>query len=80
MNSLPIMTGRTLGDRIANHRGSPVTTAHFAAQAEQLARALPEAEYCVNLAEDRYHFLLGWVAACLRAQVTLLPWHATPTL
>jgi acyl-coenzyme A synthetase/AMP-(fatty) acid ligase len=27
----------------------------------------------INLSENRYHFLLGWVAACLRNQVTLLP-------
>ena len=31
------------------------------------------AAHVINLSENRYHFLLGWVAACLREQVTLLP-------
>src|SRR3954469_25237626 len=55
------------------HSGGPVRAAQFAEQAERLARALPNKAYVVNLAETRHHFLLGWVAACLREQVTLLP-------
>lgn len=53
--------------------GSPLTTAAFIAQAEALSRRLPDRQYLINLAEDRYFFLLGWVAACLRGQVILLP-------
>lgn len=58
---------------LLSHRGSPVRTAEFMARAAALARALPPAAFAVNLAENRHHFLLGWVAACLREQVTLLP-------
>ena len=57
--------------RITAMRRSPPR--QFVAQAEYLARALPAAEHVFNLSENRYHFLLGWVAACLREQVTLLP-------
>lgn len=78
MNDLPLLTGRALEDRIASHRGSTVTTALFVAQAELLARKFPEAQYCINLAENRFHFLLGWVAACLRGQITLLPPNQLP--
>jgi acyl-coenzyme A synthetase/AMP-(fatty) acid ligase len=80
MNSLPLLTERAAGDRIAQWRGAPVDTASFVAQAEQLARALPEASHCINLAENRYHFLLAWVAACLRGQVMLLPPNQLPAV
>src|SRR5687768_1137176 len=58
---------------VACHRGVPVSAAGFVAQAESLARAFPAAACIINLAENRYHFLLAWAAACLRRQVTLLP-------
>lgn len=58
---------------LVTHRGAPVSGAEFMARAQALARALPPAAFAVNLAENRYHFLLGWAAACLRGQVTLLP-------
>jgi acyl-coenzyme A synthetase/AMP-(fatty) acid ligase len=59
--------------QVASYRGAPMSAAHLAAQAAALARALPQAAHAINLAENRYHFLLGWIAACLRQQVTLLP-------
>ena len=58
---------------IAYYRNSTVNACRFVAQAELLALSLPGAAYVINLSENRYHFLLGWVAACLRGQVTLLP-------
>jgi acyl-coenzyme A synthetase/AMP-(fatty) acid ligase len=58
---------------LVSYRGAPIHTAQFVAQAEQLARTLPTAAFAINLAENRHHFLLGWVAAILRDQVTLLP-------
>jgi acyl-coenzyme A synthetase/AMP-(fatty) acid ligase len=58
---------------LVSYGGTAVSAAQFAAQAELLARALPAAAYVINLAENRHHFLLGWVAATLREQVTLLP-------
>ena len=80
MSRLPLLAERPLSSRIANWRGLTVTAAAFVAQAEQLARVLPEARHCINLAENRYHFLLGWVAACLREQVMLLPPNQLPAV
>src|ERR1041384_6415052 len=80
MNLLPLIAERAAASRIANWRGAPVTAAEFMAQAAQLARALPDASHCINLAENRYHFLLGWVAACLREQVMLLPPNQLPAV
>jgi acyl-coenzyme A synthetase/AMP-(fatty) acid ligase len=58
---------------LVSYGGTTVSAAQFAAQAERLSRTLPEAAFAINLAENRHHFLLGWVAAALREQVTLLP-------
>lgn len=71
--TLPLLSATRLENAIAMRDGAPVSTAVFVAQAEALAHALPDQPYLINLAEDRYFFLLGWVAACLRGQVTLLP-------
>jgi acyl-coenzyme A synthetase/AMP-(fatty) acid ligase len=78
MSTLPLLAHSALDAPIAFYRGARVTTAQFVSQASALAQALPEAQYLVNLAENRYHFLLGWVAASLRDQVTLLPPNQGP--
>lgn len=80
MPALPLLTVDAPGGCLAHHLGQPVTPAQFVAQAERLANALPRAAHVVNLAENRYRFLVGWVAACLREQVTLLPPGNTPDL
>jgi acyl-CoA synthetase (AMP-forming)/AMP-acid ligase II len=72
MATLPLLSHAAL-DAILVSGDSPVSTAAFVAQAEALARRLPERSYFVHLAGNRRHFLLGWVAACLRQQVILLP-------
>jgi 3-hydroxymyristoyl/3-hydroxydecanoyl-(acyl carrier protein) dehydratase len=77
---LPLLAPRALDSPIAHWRGAAVSTATFVAQAGRLAQRLPEARYCINLAENRFHFLLGWVAACLRGQVTLLPPNQLPAV
>jgi acyl-coenzyme A synthetase/AMP-(fatty) acid ligase len=73
MQELRLLTVDGLDARIAHYRNTTVHAAQLVAQAEHLARALPRAMHVINLAENRYHFLLGWVSACLREQVTLLP-------
>jgi acyl-coenzyme A synthetase/AMP-(fatty) acid ligase len=70
---LPLLSETALNATIAIRDGRPTTTATFVAQVEALVRKLPDQPYVINIAENRYHFLLGWVAACLRNQVTLLP-------
>jgi acyl-coenzyme A synthetase/AMP-(fatty) acid ligase len=58
---------------LVSYGGAAIHTAQFVTQAGQLARTLPNAAHVINLAENRHHFLLGFVAAILREQVTLLP-------
>lgn len=73
MQALRLLAIDSLDAPIAQYSGATIGAAQFVAQAEYVARALPAGAHVINLAENRYHFLLGWVAACLREQVTLLP-------
>jgi acyl-coenzyme A synthetase/AMP-(fatty) acid ligase len=77
MATLPLLFDTGLNATIAIRNGRPVSAATFVAQAEALAGKLPDLPYVINLAENRYYFLLAWVAACLRGQVTLLPPNRT---
>src|SRR5690554_6698206 len=38
-----------------------------------VAAGLPPGHYAINLCEDRYRFLVGFCAAIIRGQTTLLP-------
>lgn len=61
-------------DEIICHHGAagPVTVGEFLDRASALAARLPETGHAVNLCADRYHALLGFVAAVLRGHPTLL--------
>jgi acyl-coenzyme A synthetase/AMP-(fatty) acid ligase len=78
MSGLPLLASTPPDACIAHYQNRPVTTGEFAAQAQALADLLPQAEFAINLAENRYHFLLAWTAACLRGQTTLLPPSQSP--
>ena len=54
-----------------------LSQARFLGQAVVLARTLPEAAYVLNLCESRHAFLLGFAAALLRGQPSLLPPNRT---
>lgn len=73
MQALRLLAVDDTDVRIAYYRGATISAGQFIAQAEHVARAFPQASHLINLSENRFHFLLGWVAACLRQQVTLLP-------
>lgn len=61
------------------HQGRPVTRAGFAHAARQLAQRLPDTTHVINLCGSRLGFLLGFVAAGLRGQITVLPHNHSPT-
>lgn len=60
-------------DVLAWEQGRPYTARQFLADASCLAALLPDRPTVLNLAHSRYQFLIGFVAAILRGQVTLLP-------
>src|SRR6185436_7166421 len=52
----------------------------FLRDVAQLAALLPERQYILNLCSDRYHFTVGFAAALLRRQISLLPPNQTPDM
>lgn len=68
-------------DAIAAYRnGEPITAARFLTDANSLAERLLPRTHVMNRCADRYHFAVGFAAALLRGQITLLPPNDTPEL
>lgn len=70
---LPLAGHRAPGDPVLLGPGAALDAGTFFARAQALARALPEAGAVINLCETRAGFMLGFAAALLRGQVSLLP-------
>jgi AMP-binding enzyme len=73
MSALPIANHRAAGDAVLVAPGGIVDAARFFAQVARLAPALPEGAHVINLCETRHGFMLGYAAALVRGQVSLLP-------
>ncbi len=58
--------------------GETVSAARFCAAARALAAELPHRRYAINLCEDRLNFMLGFAAALIARQVSLLPYAKAP--
>jgi acyl-coenzyme A synthetase/AMP-(fatty) acid ligase len=67
------LTSRPAGDIIARRNGAAVPVAEFLGQATALAARLPDRPYVINLCGDRYEFLVGFCAAVIAGQCTLMP-------
>ena len=66
-------------DRVlAWENGHSITYGHFLSDVGALADLLPEKPMVINLADDRYRFLVGFAAALVRGQTTLLPHSRAP--
>lgn len=70
---LPLIHGHSPGGTIAQRGGKEITAREFLSAALALAQRLPDKPFAFNLCHDRYHFLLGFAAALLRRQTSLLP-------
>lgn len=60
-------------DVLAWEPDGPRTARQFLSDVAQLAESLPDRPTVLNLATSRYEFLVGFAAAILRCQLTLLP-------
>ena len=76
-STLPLLQARDLAAPLCWRAGAAISAAQFIAEAQILARDLPEGRP-VNLCQDRYHFALGLAAALLRGQTSLMPPNALP--
>ncbi len=66
-------------DRVlAWENGHPMTYGRFLSDVGALAHLLPEIPKVIKLADDRYRFLVGFAAALVRGQTTLLPPSRAP--
>jgi AMP-binding enzyme len=70
---LPLSRHRSPGDPVLLCPGGQITAEVFFAQAHALAEALPRRQFVINLCDTRHGFMLGFAAALLRGQVSLLP-------
>jgi acyl-coenzyme A synthetase/AMP-(fatty) acid ligase len=73
MNLLPLLAEYTADLPLLRDTALLIARNDFARRARALAVRLPHATYAINLCQERRHFMLGFVAACLRGQTNLLP-------
>lgn len=70
---LPLSRYRSPDDPVLLLADGAVTASDFFSRVHRLAAALPPQPYVVNLCETRHAFMLGFAAALVRGQTTLLP-------
>ena len=70
---LPLLNHGAPGDAVLLGATGEVRAEAFLAQVYALAEALPEGKFVVNLCETRHGFMLGFAAALVRGQTSLLP-------
>lgn len=73
MQDAPLIGPYRPDDVLAWEQGGPRTARQFLSDAARLAESLPDRPTVLNLATSRYEFLIGFAAAILRRQLTLLP-------
>ncbi len=67
------VTNRKSEQIIALYRGEKIEVGQFITEAIALASRLPSHSYAFNLSTNRYEYLLGFCAAILAGQCTLMP-------
>jgi len=75
---LPLVERFRAGDAIGWRAREPVDVGRFCSAAAALAAALPRKRHVLNLCEDRLSFMLGFAAAMIARQVSLLPSSKAP--
>lgn len=79
MAAIPLISHCDPDSVFAYRAGQPVLAARFLHDVAHLARALPDKRHIINLCTDRYRFAVGFAAALLREQTSLLPPNYTPS-
>ena len=80
MITIPLVRGYRAGSVFAYREGQAIGIETFLSDARRVAAALPDRQHVLNLCADRYRFAVGFAAALLRRQVSLLPPNVTPDL
>lgn len=77
--AIPLISHNELNSVFAYRAGEPVLVARFLHDVAHLAKALPDQRHIINLCADRYRFAVGFAAALLRDQTSLLPPNYIPS-
>ena len=77
MAGLPLLRNFEPDSVFAYQGGASISVKQFVHDARALAGQLPDKAYVLNVCSDRYRFCVGFAAALLRRQVTLLPPNQT---
>lgn len=80
MINIPLIRDNSMDGVFAYRDGRPIRVDRFLRDVAQLAALLPDRRHILNLCTDRYHFVVGFAAALLRRQISLLPPNQTPDL
>jgi len=75
---LPLIERFRAGDAIGWRGGEAIDAGRFCSSAIALAAQLPRKRHVLNLCEDRLSFMLGFAAAMVAGQVSLLPYSRAP--
>jgi len=78
MHDTPLIGSYNPDDVLAWEYGGPRTARQFLDDVFSLAESLPDRPAVLNLAASRYEFLVGFSAAILQRQLTLLPQSRAP--
>ncbi len=76
----PLIHGATLDAPLVWRAGVPISRHQYLADVAALAERLPARGTVLSLTADRYRFMVGFGAAMLRGQVSLLPPNHTPDM
>ncbi len=80
MPSIPLLKFHRPESVFAWQDGKAITAQRFLTDVLSLAERLPAHSHALNLCSDRYRFMVGFAAAMLRGQISLLPPNQTPDL
>ena len=72
-SAFPLLTHRSPGDTVAWHQDRAYSKQEFLRSVQALALRLPAKRYAINLCRNRYHFAVGFAAALLARQISLMP-------
>jgi acyl-coenzyme A synthetase/AMP-(fatty) acid ligase len=78
MSNAPLIGPYGPEDALAWDADGPRSAGQFLSDVAELADALPDSPFVLNLLSSRYDFLVGFAAAMVRGQVTLLPQSRAP--
>ena len=73
MRPIPLLKFHQPESVFAWQDGKTISAQRFLTDAISLAERLPAHSYVLNLCNDRYRFMVGFAAALLRGQISLLP-------